>query len=208
MGTYDLCRQLIRNGILRNPDLIKAFQTIDRADFVPSALSELAYSNEPLPIGYGQTISQPATVAFMLELLDVQEGQRILDIGSGSGFTTALLAAITGKTGRVIGVEAVPQLVHVGNENLAKYPYRNAEILPAPKELGYAAESPYDRILVSASAAFIPQEIVDQLKDGGRAVLPVGESVVSLHKTGPHTLKHQEYPGFLFVPLIAPTEVP
>src|SRR3989338_5684724 len=112
------------------------FEKIDRADFVSSEYQAEANENYPLPIGFGQTISQPFTVAFMLKLLSPQEGDKVLDVGCGSGWTTALLANLVGKTGKVFGVEIIPELVSFCRKNLAKYNFPNAEIIQAGAELG------------------------------------------------------------------------
>lgn len=177
-----------------------AFRKVNRADFVPDSLLERADQNVPLPIGYGQTISQPSTVSFMLELLDPKPGQRVLDIGSGSGWTTALLSAIVGESGSVTGLEIVPELVAFGRTNIGKYRFRNAEILLAGKEIGIPGRQ-FDRILVSAAAETLPRELPDQLAEGGRLVIPIGNSVFLFEKT-PDGLKSTESRGFLFVPLV------
>lgn len=144
--------------------MTEAFRYIDRKDFLREENTNLAYENTPLSIGYGQTISQPYTVAFMLELLDVHVGNKVLDIGSGSGWTTALLAHLAGERGSVTGIEIIPELVQFGGENLARYHFSNTRILQAKEgELGISSET-FDRILVSASADMFPTELLDQLK--------------------------------------------
>ncbi|MGB9681196.1 MAG: protein-L-isoaspartate O-methyltransferase family protein, partial [Minisyncoccia bacterium] len=117
----ELIKELIEEGVLKSPKLIEAFLKIDRKDFVLEDLKEYAYLNQPLSIGFGQTISQPLVVAFMLELLEVQEGEKILDIGSGSGWTTALLSYLTGEKGKVFAIERIPELKEFGEENVKKY---------------------------------------------------------------------------------------
>lgn len=186
--------------------ILKAFKKVKRQDFLPAEAKKYADYDEPLHIGFNQTNSQPTTVAFMLDLLNVQPGVKILDVGSGSGWTTALLAYLTGRQGRVVGVEVVPQLIVFGQKNLAKYDFGWAKIVPAIKgSLGYPAEAPYGKILVSASAQEVPQELVDQLKLGGRMVIPVDHSVFQVDKLPadgkPYDLELQEFPGFAFVPL-------
>ncbi len=185
--------------------ILEAFAKIDRKDFVLPEYAELAYEDKALPIGYGQTISQPSTVAFMLDLLEVMEGQKVLDVGSGSGWTTALLAYLVGDTGMVTGVELVSELVKFGQTNLAKhYPESKARIYQATCKYGCKDRAPYDRILVSASAEAVPAELVDQLKPNGIMVLPVQNSiwkiVNKLTKDG--GIYKEEYPGFVFVPLV------
>ncbi|MDX1766079.1 MAG: protein-L-isoaspartate O-methyltransferase [Candidatus Saccharimonadales bacterium] len=198
MGVVD---QLQKFGVLKTPLLIEAFQKVKRLDFLPEDLRANAEADHPLPIGFGQTNSQPYTVAFMLELLELESGQQVLDVGSGSGWTTALLAQAVGKNGSVIGVERVPQLVEFGSQNLDKYKFRNAAIIQSLEIFGWPDEGPYDRILVSAEAVEIPRELIEQLIDGGVMVIPVGNSILKVIKQG-KDLKTTEYPGFVFVPLI------
>ena len=179
----ELAQHLKEVEVLKTPALIEAFLRIDRRDFVLSEYQDQAYEDYPLPIGSGQTISQPYTVAFMLELLQPQEGEKILDIGSGSGWTTALLAQIVGNEGRVVGTELQPSLVRFGQENLAKYDFPWAEIHQAEKDgLGSLKEAPFDKILVSAAAHEIPQELLLQLKEDGVMVIPVGDAVLRIQK--------------------------
>ena len=192
---------LKRSGVLRSETIVGAFESVNRADFVRPADKPFANRDHPMSIGHGQTISQPYTVAFMLELLSPQPGQKILDVGSGSGWTTAMLANITGEAGRVIGVERVPELVKFGSKNLAKYQFKNARIERALDSFGWPDEAPYDRILVSAEAVDIPEELIEQLKDGGTMVIPIGYSICKVIKSG-KKLDVSKYPGFIFVPLV------
>ena len=178
------------------------FKKINRADFVREDYQAEADENHPLPIGYGQTISQPFTVSFMLELLSPQEGDKVLDVGCGSGWTTALLANLVGKTGKVFGVEIIPELVEFGRKNLAKYNFPNAEIVQAGAELGLPSEAPFDRILVSAAAEEIPETLLRQLKAPGVMVLPVKNVIVQIKKDATGEISKKEFPGFAFVPLV------
>ncbi len=193
-----LGNKLADQNTIRNPLLIQAFNKIDRREFVPVLFGDQAHIDAPLPIGYDQTISQPSTVGFMLELLDLQEGH----VGSGSGWTTALLADIVGANGFVIGVEIITSLVEKARSNLDKYPQLSAEIRLAGDEIGLEDDVPCDRILVSAAADNIEQELVDQLKVGGKLVMPVGGSIFLIEKTDEQGYQTDEYPGFVFVPLI------
>jgi len=156
----------------------------------------------PLPIGFGQTNSQPSTVRLMLEWLDVHPGQKVLDVGSGSGWTTALLAYMTGKEGQVFAVERIPELVSFGRSNCERLGLKNIEFHPAGDAYGYPAAAPYDRILVSAAAKDVPSELVDQLADDGRMVIPVHDSVIIISKDKQGQLEQKAHPGFIFVPLI------
>jgi len=192
----------LENIVLRTDSIIDAFRAVDRRDFVLKECEREAYGDYPLPIGLGQTISQPTTVAFMLELLQPQEGDKILDVGSGSGWTTALLARIAGEKGKVLGLEKVPELVVLGKDNLAKYDFPNVEIRQAEQELGLKKEAPFDKILVSAAARTIPEELVKQLKTGGVMVIPINNDVLKIEKTSKKENRIQRFEGFVFVPLV------
>jgi len=197
---------LIEEGWLKTPRIIEAFRKIKRADFLPEETKDLAELNEALPIGYGQTISQPLVVAFMIELLKPEEGEKILDIGSGSGWTTTLLAEIVGEKGKVIAIDIVPELVEFGKNNVAKYNFLEkgiVEFICADGSQGYKKEAPLDKILASASVQDrIPQAWKEQLKIGGRIVTPIGSSIWLLIKKSEEEFDEIEYPGFVFVPLI------
>ena len=197
-----LVDDMISSGMLQNPHIIDAFRAVDRKYFVPASFAEHTYIDAPLPIGNGQTISQPSTVAFMLEHLEPQEGDKILDIGSGSGWTTALLCQIVGEKGSVTGVERVDALVGQGEENLAKLHFDcHWHIERAGEKLGLSGEQ-FDRILVSASADEIPEELFSQLKVGGILVIPVGNSIYKFKKVSEEEIETEEFYGFVFVPLI------
>src|SRR3989344_4037191 len=146
----DLINELLRENYLNSLNIIKAFDKIDRADFVLAETRDEAYENFPLAIGHGQTISQPATVAFMLELLKAEKGHKVLDVGSGSGWQTALLAEIVGEQGKVIGLEIKDDLVKLGQDNIKKYHFKNAEILKGNGWDGLPEQASFDRIIVAA----------------------------------------------------------
>src|ERR1700712_1304844 len=151
-----------------------AMRAVPRAGFLPGNARSRAGFDGPIQIGHGQTSSQPRTVEAMLRLLDVRPGQHVLDVGAGSGWTTALLAELTGPSGSVVGVELVPELAEWGATNLATTSYDWASMrLPAAGVLGVPELAPYDRILVSAEASSMPQTLIDQLGETGRLVVPV-----------------------------------
>lgn len=201
-----LIDNLIQEGWLKTKTIIKAFEKIKRIDFLPEKIKNLAELNEALPIGFGQTISQPLVVAFMLELLEPREGEKILDIGSGSGWTTALLAEIVGKKGKVIAIEIIPELMEFGKKNVEKYNFLEkgiVEFICGDGTKGYKKEAPFDKILVSASVqGELPNSWKEQLKIGGRIVTPIGSSIWLFIKKSEKDFEEFEYPGFVFVPLI------
>ncbi len=196
---------LIRNGYLKSPHIIRAFNEITRADFVPREFEQEAEADIPLPIGYGQTISQPTTVAIMFELLDIQVGQRVLDIGSGSGYTSALLANIVGPEGKVAAIECLPELHEMTKMNVEKFGLMSAGIVECvlgDGNDGYAPLQPYDRILVSAAPDDIPKALKEQLAPGGKMVIPIHNHLCYIEKRAENDFYREEFPGFSFVPLI------
>ena len=197
-----LINSMIVSEVLKTSQIINAFQKIDRKYFVPVEMEEYIYEDNPLSIGSNQTISQPSTVAFMLELLEVQKGDQVLDIGSGSGWTTALLCAIVGENGSVVGLERVDVLCNLGRFNLAKFNLPNhCHIEKAGPELGLPGKL-FDKILVSASADEVPKELFIQLNVGGILVIPVRDSIYKFQKISDTDIISEVFYGFRFVPLI------
>lgn len=185
-------------------DVGAAFAAADRADFLRPEDRAVADFDGPLAIGLGQTNSQPRTVRAMLQLLEVETGQRVLDVGSGSGWTTALLAHLVGPTGLVVGVELEPELAAWGAENLAGQDTPWASIRAAePDVLGVPSEAPFDRILVSAAARTLPEELLGQLADDGILVVPVGSRMTRVRRTGPdpEDVELTTHGAYSFVPL-------
>ncbi len=198
MNNSLLIESLIIKGVLISPKLIEAFEDVDRADFVPPELYAMAYDDRPLPIGSEQTISQPYTVAFMLELLQPGPNDRIMDLGSGSGWTTALLASVCEH---VDAVERQVNLLEFSKNNLSKYRFKNISLHRAQKSLGLEGKH-FNKILVSCAADEIPQSLVHQLLPGGIMVIPIRNSIFKITKTLTSSLEIEEYPGFIFVPLV------
>jgi protein-L-isoaspartate(D-aspartate) O-methyltransferase len=203
-----LINNLIKEGYLKTDLIIDAFSEIGRVEFMPKDLEKEALADMAFPIGYGQTISQPKTVAIMFELLDPQRGNNILDVGSGSGWTTALFCYIVGRHGRVTALERIEGLMEWGKKNVAKYNYLKneekgvAEFYSVDGYQGFLKNAPYDRILVSASCNTVPEELKKQLKVGGKMVLPIKDSLVYLEKKSENDFYEEKYPGFSFVPMI------
>jgi len=198
MSSFSLIESLITSGVLKTFSLIDAFRNVDRIDFVPQELHSMAYEDRPLPIGSAQTISQPYTVAFMLELLQPEPEDHIMDLGSGSGWTTALLASVCEH---VDAVERQVSLIEFSKKNLSKYAFKNISLHRAQKTLGLKGKH-FDKILVSCAADDIPQSLVEQLRPEGVMVIPVKNSILKVTKTVTGSLEIEEYPGFVFVPLI------
>ena len=178
-----------------------AMASVSRADFLPDEVRHLADADRPILIGWDATNSQPSTVARMLELLDPHPGERVLDVGSGSGWTTALLAHLVGTSGTVIGVERVPELVRFGSERLAAAGV-SARIEPAlAGVLGSPTSAPFDRILVSADFARTPDALVAQLADRGRMVAPIAGIMTVIDRRDGRARRREDSGLYSFVPL-------
>ena len=181
-----------------------AFDAVPRREFLPVGVRERASYDGPLDIGHGQTSSQPRTVAAMLRPLDVRPGDHVLDVGAGSGWTTALLAHLVGSAGRVVGVELVPALAAWGEQNVRRTSGSWASVREAaPGVVGVPEEAPYDRVLVSAEAERIPADLLDQLGDPGRMVLPVAGRMTLVARRDGHD-EITEHGHYRFVPLMGP----
>lgn len=180
----------------------EAIQASPRVNFLPDKVKDRADEDRPLPIPRNQTNSQPTTVRDMLYLLNVPEGAKVLDVGAGSGWTTAILAHLTGPEGSVLGLEIEPELVEFGRANLATVERPWAEIKQAVKgKLGHANAGPYDRILVSAAARKLPQELVQQLAPNGIMVMPVAGQLWRVMKNAEGRSTIDRFGQYLFVPL-------
>jgi protein-L-isoaspartate(D-aspartate) O-methyltransferase len=180
----------------------EALRMVSRADFVVPQFREQADVDVPLPIGFGQTISQPTTVRLMVSWLDPMPGDVVLDVGSGSGWTTALLAHIVGPQGTVYAVERIPELVTFGRDNCRRLGFENALFFQARQEYGLREHAPYSRILVSASARELPVELLDQLAIPAKLVIPVGYDILEVTQAAEDEYRTRTHPGFAFVPLV------
>ncbi len=183
-------------------DVAEAFRVVPRRDFLPAGVRSQADEDRPLPIGEGQTNSQPRTVAGMLDLLDVRPGHRVLDVGSGSGWTTALLAELVGPAGWVLGLELSPTLAQWGAANVAAREREWARVQQAtPGLLGAPEQAPYDRVLVSAEADELPEALVDQLAADGVLVVPVAGRMCRVRVDATGGRRTSWHGHYRFVPL-------
>jgi protein-L-isoaspartate(D-aspartate) O-methyltransferase len=166
---------MVKNQIeargVRNPPVLDSMRAVPREKFVPASVQPQAYEDHPLPIGFGQTISQPYIVAFMTELLDVRKSHRVLEIGTGSGYQAAVLS---GLVEHVYSIELLPALAHLAAQTLADLGYRNVTVREGDGYLGWPNQAPFDRIILTAAPPQLPQILVDELKPGGKLVAPVG----------------------------------
>jgi len=196
---------IMRNsGFLNNSRVESAIKKTPRHEFVPMSLQEKAYDDIPIPIMNNQTVSQPSVVSRMTEWLDVMEGQKILEIGSGSGWQSAILSYLVGQ-GTIFSIERHPELVNFAKENLEKVGIKNVSVTLGDGSLGLPKESPFDRIIITAACEKIPQSLFDQLSINGLLIAPVGEftqSLVLIKKTPHGVLEIKNEPGYVFVPLL------
>jgi protein-L-isoaspartate(D-aspartate) O-methyltransferase len=194
-------RQIAARGV-EDRRVLAAMTAVPRHEFVPSAEVERAYSDGPLPIGFGQTISQPYIVALMTELAQVRQGDKVLEIGTGSGYQAAVLAELTD---RVYSVEIVPELARGAAERLRRAGYTSARVRDADGYFGWERHAPFDAILVTAAPDHVPPPLIRQLREGGRMVIPVGQpgsyqTLWRIRKTG-GTVVSENVTGVAFVPL-------
>lgn len=188
--------------VFQNIKVKEAFTDIDRADFVDEDYKVEAYEDYPLPIGFGQSISQPTTVAFMLELLDAQDGEHVLDVGSGSGFSTALLGHMVGSEGSVYGLEVIPELVEKGKKNVEKYNLGQIHMLAITDKSKLFELPQFDRILVNADSKELPEDLISLIKEGGTIVIPLDGTLYKIRKTELGITEDARFPGFSFVPYV------
>ncbi len=193
--------QLSERGI-RDARVVAAMGSVPRHEFVPEPLRPDAYEDHPLPIGEGQTISQPYIVAAMLEHLALQASDRVLEVGTGSGYVTALLSELCAE---VFSVERYASLAASAEATLLRLGFRNAHIKVGDGSLGWSEHAPFDAILVSAATAEVPPALIDQLKEGGRMILPVGSPAsqeLQLIRKLDGTPETRVFEGCRFVPLV------
>ena len=203
MEKQDLLNSLREKGF--SEKILDAFSKVKREDFIPKNIKAMAYEDTALPIGHGQTISQPYTISVMLSLLDLKRGQKVLEIGSGCGYVLALLSEIVGEQGKVYGLEIVKELAEKSKKNLGKYD--NIKVYNRNGSKGLPEKAPFDSIIISAAMRNIPEEIMSQLKNRGILVAPKGsrfeqEIIAIQRKSSSEFEMIKRLPGFVFVPFI------
>ncbi|MCL5100706.1 MAG: protein-L-isoaspartate(D-aspartate) O-methyltransferase [Candidatus Marsarchaeota archaeon] len=196
---------LVHSGILRSKRIIDAFKHIKRHLFVRKEDMEFAYQDMPLPLARDSTISQPSTVAVMLEYLDIREGDRVLEIGTGSGWNAALIGYCVGSAGSVVSLEIDNELANNAKDNISKTEIKNVKIICKDGTKGHIEDAPYDRIIYTASVKKIPGEVLSQLKVGGILLAPVGDEwiqvLTSMKKIDENSFDEVHLGYFQFVPL-------
>lgn len=199
---FQMVEQQLRKRGVTDPRVLRAFQMVPRHLFVPPEELREAYADHPLPIGSGQTISQPYIVALMVEQLRLQGHERVLEIGAGSGYQSAILSQLALE---VYAVERLPELVPAIEQRLRRLGATNVHLAVADGSLGWPAQAPFDAIIVSAAAPRVPQALLDQLGDPGRLVVPIGSAegqvLMAIERRGGDVQQHMLGPC-LFVPLV------
>ncbi len=196
-------RHLKRRGI-REPYILDAFLEVPREAFVAEEYAHLAYGDHPLPIEAGQTISQPYIVGLMIQAAEIKPGDKVLEVGAGSGYAAAVISRIAGK---VIAIERQHDLIEVARGRLQRLGYDNVEIVEGDGTRGCPDEAPFDAILAAASGSHVPKPLIEQLADAGRLVMPVGDpglvqELIKVTKGAGGRLTQESLGGVRFVPLI------
>ena len=197
---------LIKRGYLSDKKVIKAMLSVPREVFLPDNIKNRAYIDSPQEIGAGQTISAPHMVAIMAERLELDDGQKVLEIGGGSGYHAAVVAEIIGPTGRVYTVERIESLARRARANLNQIGLdKRVKVVVGDGSRGLPEHAPYDRIFVACAAPDVPAPLVQQLKDGGKLLIPVGarymQTLLFIEKRGNNIIR-KDYGGCVFVPLV------
>ena len=200
----NLVKQLILERRIKSKEVEKAFLEVKREEFVPENIKHYAYIDSPLEIGQGQTISAPHMVAIMVEDLDIKKGQKILEIGAGSGYHAAIVSKLVGENGHVYSIERFASLGENAKKNLKKTKIKNVTIEIGDGSEGLQKYAPYDRIYVTCAAPDIPQPLIDQLKDGGKLMIPVGRMFCQLEliEKIKDKIHSKNLGGCAFVPLV------
>lgn len=194
-----------RTGTITDEKLLKTFNEVPRELFIRTGFKEEAYGDYALPIGEGQTISQPTTVMLMTQALELEQGHKVLEVGAGSGWQAAIIAKMVGNKGKVITTEIIPELAEFAKNNIEKAKIKNVKVIHYDGSQGYKKEAPYDRIIITAACPRIPQPLINQLKSNGIIVAPVGslvfgQNMIKLRKTK-SGIEQESLGSFAFVPL-------
>ena len=210
----DLIQKLVRNGILRSPNVIEALRRVPREPFLPEPVKSSAATDCPLPIGSGQTASAPHMVSIMDEALELEVGHKVLEVGGGSGWHASTIAEIVAPSdtskeswGHVYTIERIAELAAVAKQNITEAGYGDrVTVIHQDGTVGYPQKAPYDRILVAAAGPAVPKPLINQLKDGGVLLVPVGgvqyyQTLVRVRKKGV-TIVEENLGGVAFVPLL------
>lgn len=199
----EMIREIKRRYSFNSPRVFAAMLRVPREKFVSPQYQSQAYEDCPISIGYGQTISQPYTVAFMTDLLQLKGQEKVLEIGTGSGYQAAVLALLAKK---VYSVEIIPELANQARERLKRLGYQNVEVRIARGEIGWKQKAPFDAILVTAGMESVPKALFEQLKEGGVLVAPVGKGVdkemTRYSKKSKSKFKEEKFGIFHFVPFV------
>ena len=202
MNKTQLLKSLKQEGFSK--DILNAFSRVKRESFISDNMKHLAYENNALPIGEGQAISQPYTIATMLALLSLKKSQKVLEIGSGCGYVLALISDIVGSKGKVYGIEIIKSLADKSRINLSEY--GNVEVYHRNGSKGLIGKASFDKIIISAALEEIPKHLIQQLKDKGLIVAPIGsqyeQTLTSFQKVNDKLEVREEIPGFVFVPFV------
>lgn len=204
----NLINTMKNSRFLNDKRVESAIRKTPRHEFVSTPLQEKAYDDLPIPIMNNQTVSQPSVVSRMTEWLDVRDGQKILEVGSGSGWQSAILSYLVGQ-GKIFSIERHSELVNFAKKNLEKLGIKNVTVVFGDGSLGLPNESPFDRIIITAACEKIPQPLFEQLSINGLLVAPVGEftqSLVLLKKTSQGIMEIKNEPGYVFVPLLGKSD--
>ena len=198
--------QIAARGV-RSPQVLDAMRAVPREAFVPEHMRKLAYQDSPLPIGAGQTISQPHVVALMIQALDLKGGEKVLEVGGGSGYAAAVLGQIAGQ---VYSIERIEKLALTASDTLAALGCDNVEMRHGDGTRGCPDQAPFDAIVVAAGAREVPSALKEQLKDGGRLVIPIGRNdhyqhLVRITRVSPEEYVEEDLVPVRFVPLIGET---
>jgi protein-L-isoaspartate(D-aspartate) O-methyltransferase len=200
----NLIRQLILEKRIKTKEVEKAFLEVERENFVPDKIKHYAYIDTPLEIGHGQTISAPHMVAIMVEGLDIKKGQKILEIGAGSGYHAAIVSKLVRSKGHVYTIERYSSLVENARKNLEKSEIKNVTIEIGDGSEGLKKCAPYDRIYVTCAAPDVPQPLIEQLKNNGKLMIPVGRMIsqLELFEKIYDKINRKNLGGCAFVPLV------